>query len=790
MGWERKRGKLHELNRLLRGAHGHDLPAAGAAGAAGAPGHPLRDHARRRHPAAAGGRAPAGRDDGAPAEPARLRSREPGASSKGTRCSSRASTPTLPETGGARSSSSIFSGPRGIDPYAFAVSDVYQDLFGEGSTPARASTTSTPSSARSPAGAGEHAALPRPLRGPLRARRARLRRRALRGLPGPLRGGGRRASTAGCAATGSCCPGSPAGPGSAASRDSAHRPLEDAGQPAAQPLGARRPSRTLLARLVPAGRRRAALDALRARRPLPSALLSFFSNLFPSAAGSPSAATCAASRADLALGARAGGAAARRSSRTRRGYDCDAIARTLWRLAVTRRQLLEWVTGRAGAPRPGSGAAGFYRRMRRRGRAGGRGRRPASSCGLGARWPCAAPFVAALARCRRSLAWWISLPPRGPAGERRLSGARRGSSGAIARRTWRFFERFVGPRRMTCRPTTSRKTRSPRSRTAPRRPTSGSALLSTVAGPRLRLDRHRATWSSVSRRRLRPRSDAWSASAATSTTGTTRATCGRSSPATSRRSTAATSPAHLIDARAGLPRASWTRPASVGRALDGVARHAGPAAEIRVRRSRTAPRPRRRRPAARGGRCARRRALLVDRARRRSEPSGPRAWPPLAAPRRDAGRHRRARFGQEDDGAPDWRSAGSRGRMAPAGLRREPCARRRRRWRTREDPAEASRRPSRGDRRRRRGAPGGGDGLHASSSTGRASCSRSAIASPRATLDSGYYDLLASEARLASFVAIARGDVPVEHWFHLGRPLTPSAAARPWSPGRARCSST
>ena len=26
----------------------------------------------------------------------------------------------------------VFSGPRGIDPYAFAVSDVYQDMFGEG----------------------------------------------------------------------------------------------------------------------------------------------------------------------------------------------------------------------------------------------------------------------------------------------------------------------------------------------------------------------------------------------------------------------------------------------------------------------------------------------------------------------------------------------------------------------------------------------------------------------------------------------------------------------------------
>ncbi|HET9428897.1 MAG TPA: glucoamylase family protein [Allosphingosinicella sp.] len=38
--------------------------------------------------------------------------------------------------------------------------------------------------------------------------------------------------------------------------------------------------------------------------------------------------------------------------------------------------------------------------------------------------------------------------------------------------------------------------------------------------------------------------------------------------------------------------------------------------------------------------------------------------------------------------------------------------------------------------------------------------------------DTHHYDLLASEARLASFFAIAKRDVPVEHWFHLGRPVT------------------
>ena len=44
-------------------------------------------------------------------------------------------------------------------------------------------------------------------------------------------------------------------------------------------------------------------------------------------------------------------------------------------------------------------------------------------------------------------------------------------------------------------------------------------------------------------------------------------------------------------------------------------------------------------------------------------------------------------------------------------------------------------------------------------------------------LDESSYDLLASEARLASFVAVSKGDVPVEHWFHLGRTLTTTANA-------------
>ncbi len=44
--------------------------------------------------------------------------------------------------------------------------------------------------------------------------------------------------------------------------------------------------------------------------------------------------------------------------------------------------------------------------------------------------------------------------------------------------------------------------------------------------------------------------------------------------------------------------------------------------------------------------------------------------------------------------------------------------------------------------------------------------------------DLSFYDLLASEARLASFFAIAKGDVPQSHWFHLGR-LVVSVAGAP-----------
>lgn len=51
-------------------------------------------------------------------------------------------------------------------------------------------------------------------------------------------------------------------------------------------------------------------------------------------------------------------------------------------------------------------------------------------------------------------------------------------------------------------------------------------------------------------------------------------------------------------------------------------------------------------------------------------------------------------------------------------------------------------------------------------------------------LDASYYDLLASESRLTSLLAIAKGDVPMRHWAALGRPfyaVGATAGLRSWS---------
>ncbi|RBP03046.1 cyclic beta-1,2-glucan synthetase [Roseiarcus fermentans] len=132
LGWERKRGKLHELNRLLRGATDTTFIDVGL----GTPTVPSgvryvvtldsdtrlpRDAVRRLI--------------GKMAHPLN----RPRLDADGRRVVEGYAvlqprvTPSLPTGGEGSLFQRIFSSVSGIDPYASAVSDVYQDLFGEGS---------------------------------------------------------------------------------------------------------------------------------------------------------------------------------------------------------------------------------------------------------------------------------------------------------------------------------------------------------------------------------------------------------------------------------------------------------------------------------------------------------------------------------------------------------------------------------------------------------------------------------------------------------------------------------
>src|SRR2546422_1037952 len=136
MGWERKRGKLHELNRLLRGAvdttflaHGGPASAAPAAVPSGVR-YVVTLDADTRLP-----RAAVHQLVGTLAHPLNRPTfdHRVGRVIEGYGVLQPRVTPTLPSEREGSRFQRIFSGPAGMDPYANAVSDVYQDLFGEGS---------------------------------------------------------------------------------------------------------------------------------------------------------------------------------------------------------------------------------------------------------------------------------------------------------------------------------------------------------------------------------------------------------------------------------------------------------------------------------------------------------------------------------------------------------------------------------------------------------------------------------------------------------------------------------
>jgi cyclic beta-1,2-glucan glucanotransferase len=131
IGWERKRGKLHEFNRLLRGATDTSFVSAG--------GRPPTVPAGVRYVVILDGdtqlpRGAVKRLVGKMAHPLNRPSLDPrsGRVIEGYAVLQPRVTPSLPTGRDGSLFQRVFSSTRGIDPYACAVSDVYQDLFGEG----------------------------------------------------------------------------------------------------------------------------------------------------------------------------------------------------------------------------------------------------------------------------------------------------------------------------------------------------------------------------------------------------------------------------------------------------------------------------------------------------------------------------------------------------------------------------------------------------------------------------------------------------------------------------------
>jgi hypothetical protein len=58
------------------------------------------------------------------------------------------------------------------------------------------------------------------------------------------------------------------------------------------------------------------------------------------------------------------------------------------------------------------------------------------------------------------------------------------------------------------------------------------------------------------------------------------------------------------------------------------------------------------------------------------------------------------------------------------------------------------------------------------------------------TFSKGWYDLMASEARLTGYQAVARGDAPRRHWRQLSRAMVQRTATGAWPAGRSPCSNT
>ncbi|SDI48699.1 GH36-type glycosyl hydrolase domain-containing protein [Pseudomonas panipatensis] len=438
MGWERKRGKLHELNRLLRGASDTSFMSVAD--------QPLRVPAGVRFVITldADTRLPreaALRLIGKMAHPLnrpRFDARQQRVVNGYAILQPRV-TPSLPMGGEGSLYQRLFSGPAGMDPYAAAVSDIYQDLFGEGSYTGKGIYDVDAFEAALADRVADNRLLSHDLFEGIFAR-------------------------AGLASDVEVVEESPARVDVATRR--LHRWTRGDWQLLPWALGHWRGVTR-----VPLVGRCKMLDNLRRSLFAPFALASLLLCWWPPLPQAALATLCVLMilAIPVLLPVLCGLPPQRRGIRWRTHFGTlgtdfcraclqlllslaflphqawnmgDAIVRSLWRMTVSHRHLLEWTTAAQSSSRPLPDLPGSYRQM-----AGGTALALLAGAvgllALTANWPLILPLLL-LWLGAPILALYSSQPPR-PARRLSLSPADAEALRLLARRTWRFFETFVTP---------------------------------------------------------------------------------------------------------------------------------------------------------------------------------------------------------------------------------------------------------------------------------------------------------------------------------------------------------
>ena len=445
MGWERKRGKLEEFNRLLRDASDTGFTVRqGDLSILPSVRYVLTLDADSRLP-----RGAAQTLIGILSHPLNRPVFDPsvGRVTEGYGILQPRVSVTLASAAGSLFAR-VYAGHTGVDPYTTAVSDTYQDLFGEGVFTGKGLYDVDAFRAAVDGRVPENALLSHDLFEGLHARTALVSDvEVVDDYPANLLAHARRQHRWVRGDWQILALASAHGPDFEGLREeppAAHQPVEDPRQPAAEPRGAVAP-RSLRGRLDHPAREPARVDPGGLSVVSFPLVISLFHLLKRPPAHEPARVhlrglleelSTASAQAFLTL-----------VFLPYHAWEMvHAIALTLVRLVITQRRLLDWETAAAQAARaagllrdgsplvPGGDGREPDRRRRSRGshRRGASRRAPPRRCRSRALWA-----IAPL------LAYWLSQPaaPR----RRELSPADRELLLAVARKTWRYFETLAGP---------------------------------------------------------------------------------------------------------------------------------------------------------------------------------------------------------------------------------------------------------------------------------------------------------------------------------------------------------